>query len=107
MHALAHPDFEAQTSNVSFGQVLLEGFPEVLGVQMFNHRVKPKAASEAAFKGRMETGLASAPCPAPPDATIGYGAAGSGAESIRTKASVGDNKFRSAFFLGQIHLIGL
>jgi hypothetical protein len=107
MHALAHPDFEAQSSHVSFGQVLIEGFPEVLGVQMFNQRVKPRAAANAAFKGGMEAGLASAPCPAPPDATIGYGAAGSGAEEIRQRAGVGNDKFRAAFFLGQVHLIGL
>jgi hypothetical protein len=107
MHALAHPDFEAQTANVNYGQVLLEGFPEVLGTQMFNQRVKPKASGDAAFKGRMEAGLATAPCPAPPDATIGYGPAGSGADSIRRRGSVGDDKFRSAFFLGQVHLVGL
>ena len=107
MHALAHPDFTLQSQRVNFGQVLLEGVPEVLSTQMFNQRVKPKAATNAAFKARMEVGLASAPCPAPPDATIGYGAAGSGAEEIRTRPGVGDDKLRAAFFLGQVHLLGL
>lgn len=107
MHALAHPDFEARSSTVGFGQVLLEGFPEVLATQMFNGRVKPKAAADPAFKARMEAGITPPACPAPPAATIGYGAAGAGAESIRTRASVGNDRFRSAFFLGQVQLIGL
>ena len=104
MHALAHPDFEAESAAVDFGQVLLEGFPEVLGTQLFNDRIRPKAAATPAFKTRMESGLAGAPCPAPPAGTIGYGAAGSGAESIRSR--VGNQRFRAAFFLGQKHLIG-
>ncbi|NNG16054.1 MAG: DUF4157 domain-containing protein [Gemmatimonadales bacterium] len=107
MHALAHPDFEAQTSHVGFGQVLLEGFPEVLATQMFNQRVKPKSAANAAFKAQMEAGIAPPACPVPPNATIGYGDAGAGAEAIRARPSVGDTKFRAAFFLGQVHLIGL
>lgn len=40
-----------------------------------------------------------APCPAPTAATIGYGAAGSGAEVIRFK--VGNDNFRAAYFLGR------
>jgi hypothetical protein len=107
MHALAHPSFVSQTANVGFGQVLLEGVPEVLATQMFNQHVKPKAAGDPAFKARMEAGITPPACPAPPNATIGYGAAGAGAEQIRTRPSVGNAKFRAAFFLGQVHLLGL
>jgi hypothetical protein len=107
LHALSHPNFEAvaRGGSVRFPQVIREGFTEVLGVQLFNDRVKPKAASEAAFKSLLESGVSGAPCPAPPNATIGYGSAGSGAEAIRTR--VGDDRFRAAYFLGRPTLAGL
>jgi hypothetical protein len=107
LHALSHPDFDAVASggSVRFPQVIREGFTEVLGVQLFNQRVAPKAASNAAFKSLLEGGVAGAPCPAPPAATIGYGSAGSGAESIR--ARIGDDRFRAAYFLGRPTLAGL
>jgi hypothetical protein len=107
MHAMAHPDFTNRASSAGFGQVLIEGVPEVLSTQMFNQHVKPKAGADAAFKARMELGIAPPPCPVPPDSRIGYGAAGAGAERIRTRPGVGDDKLRAAFFLGQVHLIGL
>lgn len=104
MHALAHPRVETEAAAVGFGQVLEEGMAEVLATQLFNDRIKPKAKSTPAFKTKLETGIAGAPCPEPADAKIGYGAAGSGADSIRKM--VGNKRFRSAFFLGQMHLLG-
>lgn len=105
LHALVHPDFEATAARISFPQVVREGFTEVLGAQLFNDRVVPKANSTAAFKTSLETGVTGAPCPTPAAATIGYGSAGTGAESIRTR--VGDNNFRAAYFLGRPELAGL
>jgi hypothetical protein len=104
MHALAHPRVETEAATVGFGQVIVEGMAEVLATQLFNRRVKPKAKSTPAFKAKLEAGIAGAPCPEPPAATIGYAAAGSGADSIQKM--VGDKRFRSAFFLGQMHLLG-
>ncbi len=104
MHALAHPRVETEAAAVGFGQVIVEGMAEVLSTQLFNRRIKPKAKSTPAFKAKLEAGIAGAPCPEPADATIGYAAAGSGADTIQKL--VGDHRFRSAFFLGQMHLIG-
>jgi hypothetical protein len=104
MHALAHPRVETEAATVGFGQVIVEGMAEVLATQLYNRRIKPKAKSTPAFKAKLEAGIAGAPCPEPPAATIGYAAAGSGADSIQKL--VGDKRFRSAFFLGQMHLLG-
>jgi hypothetical protein len=106
LHALVHPDFFAASTRIGFPQVVREGFTEVLGNQLFNQRVRPKAASNATFKAAVETSLSSGtPCPAPAAGTIGYGAAGSGAEDIRSR--VGDNRFRAAYFLGRPDLAGI
>jgi hypothetical protein len=109
LHSLAHPDFESNISNPNVGEgfILLEGFTEVLGTQLFNQRIKPKAVSEPTFKARMEAGIAPPACPAPPAAKVGYGAYGQGASKILNLATVNNNIFRAAFFLGQVHLIGL
>ncbi len=104
MHALAHPAVETEAAAVGFGQVIVEGMAEVLSTQLFNDRVRPKAKSTPAFKAKLEAGIAGAPCKEPPEADIGYAAAGSGAETIRKL--VGDQRYRSAFFLGQMHLLG-
>ena len=105
LHALVHPNFRATAGGVSFPQVIREGFTEVLGVQLFNDRIVPKAASDVAFKASLEAGVSGAPCPAPALATIGYGDAGKGADSIRSK--VHDDNFRAAYFLGRPELAGL
>jgi hypothetical protein len=105
LHALVHPGFVATAARVSFPQIIREGFTEVLGAQLFNKKVVPKAKSDSAFKASLETGVSGAPCPAPAAATIDYGAAGSGAESIRGR--VGDDNFRAAYFLGRPELAGL
>lgn len=105
LHALVHPNFVATAGRVSFPQVIREGFTEALGVQLFNDKIVPKAGTDASFKASLETGVSGAPCPAPAAATIDYGAAGSGAESIRVK--VGNDNFRAAYFLGRPELAGL
>lgn len=105
LHALVHPKFQATAGKVSFPQVIEEGFTEVLGVQLFNDGVVPKAASKKWFKESLEAGVPGAPCPAPAKAEIGYGAGGAGAEKIRSL--VKDDRFRAAYFLGRPDLAGL
>jgi hypothetical protein len=105
LHALVHPRFAAKAATVREDQLIREGFTEVLGVQLFNDRVAPKAASDPVFKGQLESGVSGAPCPAPKAATIGYGDAGAGAEEIRLR--VGDKNFRAAYFLGKPELAGI
>ena len=105
LHALVHPNFIAAAKGVSFPQVIHEGFTEVLGVQLFNEKIVPKAAADAGFKSGLEMGVSGAPCPPPAAASIGYGAAGSGAEEIRVK--VGDDNFRAAYFLGWPGIAGI
>jgi hypothetical protein len=104
VHAMVHPSFPASASSVRFGQIIREGFTEALGVQLFES-IRARAGADAAFKGRMEAGVAPPPCPAPAAATIDYGQAGANAESIRTL--VGDDNFRAAYFLGAVRLVGL
>lgn len=105
LHALVHPGFNAAASTVRFPQIIREGFTEVLGAQLYNQRMRPKAAAKAVFKQGLEAGVSGAPCPAPAADTIGYGAAGAGAEAIR--ARVGDSNFRAAYFLGRPELAGI
>lgn len=104
VHALVHRGFPASASSVRFGQIIREGFTEVLGVQLFES-ARSKASGNAAFKGQMEAGIAAAPCPVPAAATIGYGQAGTNAEAIR--AAVGNDNFRAAYFLNAVNLVGL
>ena len=104
LHALVHPNFQSAASRISFNQVVREGFTEVLGNQLFNDHVVIKAAANPAFKISLEAGIVGSPCPAPATGTIGYGSAGTGAETIR--ARVHDSNFRAAYFLGRTDLVG-
>lgn len=105
LHALSHPNFENASNSISFPQVVREGFTEVLGNQLFNDRVIPKAASNSVFKLSLEAGVPTIPCGPPAAGTIGYQNAGSGAETIRQ--TVGDQNFRAAYFLGRKDLVGM
>jgi len=105
VHVLVHPRFNQQAGTIGFSQIVREGFTEVLGKQLYNDRLRPKAASEPVFKGEMEAGIPGAPCPAPPAASIGYRQAGANAETIRQQ--IGNDNFRAAYFLGATNLAGL
>jgi hypothetical protein len=111
MHSLAHPDFlAAQNSTtrfpqgVDFKQVLAEGFPEVLGVQLFADLLKNATAGSRLLTDLTQglTGNCAAPTGTP---TPGYKEAGVNAEAIR--AQVLDDKFRAAYFHGRTALVGL
>jgi hypothetical protein len=103
IHAMVHPSFEAFV--VPFNQIIKEGFTEVLGIQLFNDHVVPKAQDDPEFKSMIEADVTGKPCPDPAKATIDYAAAGQGAEKIRQL--VGDDHFRAAYFLGKPELAGL
>ena len=103
VHVLVNPAFPARASSVRFGQIIREGFTEVLGVQLYNDRIRTKALSDINFRRQMEMGI-SGTCSIP-NATIDYGQAGTSAESIRQL--VGDDNFRAAYFLGSTNLVGL
>ena len=103
VHAMVHPRFEAVV--VPFSQIISEGFTEVLGAQLHNDHVIPKAKDDPGFKSTIEAEVRGKPCPDPAKATIDYGAAGQAAEEIRQL--VGDNNFRAAYFLGKPELAGL
>ena len=105
IHALGNPDFWEKKMEIGHGQIVSEGFTEVLGVQFFNDHVVKKAAVDPEFKAKLEAGVSGAPCPSPTAASIGYGEAGRAAEQIRQK--VGDDRFRAAYFLGRPDLAGL
>jgi hypothetical protein len=111
MHALAHPDFFAATSNsprfpsgIKFDQVMVEGFAEVLGLQLFTF-LRATAASNAGLLGQLTQGVTGSCSPPTTALNVGYGAAGSNAKAILSQ--VGNDRFRAAYFHGRVSLIGL
>jgi Domain of unknown function (DUF4157) len=111
VHALAHPDFiAAQTTSprigkaITFDQVVVEGFTEVLGVQLYAYLMQI-ATPGTTLNGNLTNGVKGT-C-APPTATPkpGYKAAGPAADTIRQQ--VGDDRFRAAYFHGRVALVGL
>jgi hypothetical protein len=97
MHVMEHDDFRAA---IKGRQILREGFPEVLGHYLYEH-----IRGDASMKARMEDGVSSAPCSSPPASTIGYDPDGPKAEEVRI--AVQNDRFRAAFFLGQLSLAGI
>lgn len=105
IHALVHRDFTEATSKATFDQIIVEGFTEVLGVQLYNEHVLPKAINDHEFKSQIEAGVPGAPCSEVEDATVEYGDAGKRAQEILKL--VGDDNFRVAYFMGRPELAGL
>lgn len=97
MHVMVHDDFRKAEKG---RMVMREGWPEVLG-----HYLYEKITGDSSMKTKMEDGLPSSPCSSVPSSTIGYGDAGKKAEEIRV--AVKDDRFRAAFFLGQLELAGI
>jgi hypothetical protein len=111
MHSFAHPAFIAAESStkrfpkgVTFSQVLVEGFAEVLGVQLFAHLLSAATPSSKLLAGLTQgvSGTCNAPAVTP---KIGYDDAGANAEQIRVQ--IGDDRFRAAYFHGRTALAGL
>jgi hypothetical protein len=108
LHAMAHSNFNAAGWRVPFDQIVWEGFPEVLGVELFNERIVPKASSAGGapgFKARLEAGIDGAPCPDPDATKVDYGLGG--VRAARIEGTIGRERFRAAFFLGRPELAGL
>lgn len=106
MHALVHPGF--LKAKVGFPLVLSEGYPEVLGNMLYNEHLVVKASdtNNPAFRAKFEIGLKIKPCPGFPAAgKIDYGAAGQAADEIKDK--VGPERFKAAYFLGRLDLLGM
>src|SRR5271157_879613 len=111
MHALAHPDLFAATSSsprfangITFDQVLVEGFAEVLVVQLFKF-LRTTAAGNASLLSKLTQGVTGTCTPPTTPINLGYRAAGANAQTIL--GEVGDDRFRAAYFHGRISLIGL
>jgi hypothetical protein len=111
MHALAHRDFFAASSSsprfpngITFDQVLVEGFAEVLGVELFRF-LRTTAAGNASLLSKLTQGVTGTCTPPTTPVNIGYRAAGTNAQTIL--GQVGDDRFRAAFFHGRVSLIGL
>jgi Domain of unknown function (DUF4157) len=101
VHVMAHDEFREAAAG---RQILIEGFTEVLGDQLYTAVVR-RAERDAAFRAPLERGLAGAPCAWLPSAETGYGEAGRDAEQLRVV--VGNDRFRAAYFLGRLELVGL
>jgi hypothetical protein len=84
--------------------LLTEGFPEVLGHYLYED-IARKAGSDTKVRDQMEAGLSNSPCASIPGSKIEYVPGGPNAETIRL--SVGKERFRAAFFLGQLELVGI
>jgi hypothetical protein len=101
VHVMAHDDFQA---SVAGRQVLREGFTEVLGDQLYS-RIASKARADKGYQATFEASVAGAPCADIPSAALGYGEGGKSAETLRVV--VKDDRFRAAYFLGELELVGI
>jgi hypothetical protein len=109
MHVMVHPDFRSAEKGRT---ILTEGFPEVLGHQLYSDIAKD-ATSDPKLQAQMEAGLSKKACSIPAS-TIGqdltgkatsYKQAADDADKIRV--AVTNDRFRAAFFLGQLSLAGI
>ncbi|WP_204040457.1 hypothetical protein [Acrocarpospora phusangensis] len=104
LHRLAHPAFTAKATTIGHGQVLKEGFVDLLTVDVFAKLAEDVGKSPELCRRLLgELGLGTTPKDSLMHAD--YGQASDSAETIRR--AVGDKNVRAAFFLGATHLIGL
>ena len=101
LHVMVHEDFRGKAAG---RQIMVEGFTEVLGDTLYD-RIASKARKDKAHQATFEAGVSGAPCIGIPFSSTGYGAAGKNAEKLR--GIVGDDRFRAAYFLGRIDLLGV
>lgn len=110
MHVMVHPDFRSAEK----GRPLLnEGFPEVLGHQLYSH-IANDTGSDPKLEAQMEAGLSKAPCASIPSSTLGEDLTGKATnykqaadDADRIRVVVTNDRFRAAFFLGQLSLAGI
>lgn len=104
MHRLAHPAFTAKAKGIRHGQIIGEGFIDLLTVDVYTALCKGVAEVRTGAEILLY-GLDTTRAPDPSFLKVGYGEAGASATAIRDL--VGDDRVRAAFFLGATHLIGL
>lgn len=110
MHVMVHPDFRRAEKG---RPLLIEGFPEVLGHQLYSN-IANDAGSDPKLQAQMEAGLSKTPCPSIPSSTLGQDLTGKATsykqaadDADRIRVVVTNDRFRAAFFLGQLSLAGI
>ncbi|MFC4584845.1 hypothetical protein [Sphaerisporangium corydalis] len=104
LHRLAHPAFTAKAEGIRHGQIIREGFVDLLTVDIYAKlwdEVQRSPSAASILLGGIDATT-------PPNRSffeVGYGKAGESAATIRGLLS--DDHVRAAFFLGATHLIGL
>ncbi|MFD3930852.1 DUF4157 domain-containing protein [Streptomyces sp. NPDC058614] len=101
LHVMVHDEFRESASG---RQILTEGFAEILGDQLYRAVVR-RALRDKDFRAKAEAGVPGAPCATIPPAETSYGPDGRNAERIRVL--VGNDRFRAAYFLGRLDLVGI
>lgn len=105
MHVMVHSKFENASKDIENGQIVKEGFVELLGFKLYNY-ILGKAENNNNFKEVFMNGLTDAPLPeAQPREQMSYGEASQKAAAIMD--SVGEKRVITAFFLGKPHLVGI
>ena len=105
MHVMVHPKFNSARSEIENGQVIAEGFVELLGMLLYNS-ILQKALANQEFKNAITDGLASDELPAKRERSqMGYGEDAQKAAAVFDK--VGEKRVLTAFFLGKPELIGI
>ncbi|KAB8175412.1 hypothetical protein [Microbispora catharanthi] len=104
MHRLAHPGFTAAADRIRHGQIVSEGFVDLLALDVYTRLWGLVSQSEAATQVLLK-GVGAIKVPDPSFLKVGYGEAGTSAAAVRDL--VGDDRVRAAFFLGATHLVGL
>jgi Domain of unknown function (DUF4157) len=107
MHFYCHKGFEAKETEVKFGQVIIEGFTDLLGLELLE-ALKKSVVADNALRERLRGEAA-------PEAFIEIAQkplGKSGYELALQRASdiqkiVGERNVRAAYFLGKPELIGL
>ncbi|MEV4457279.1 hypothetical protein [Microbispora sp. NPDC049633] len=104
MHRLAHPDFTATAGRIRHGQIVSEGFVDLLALDVYTRLWGLVSQSSAATEVLLK-GVGATKAPDGSFLKVGYGEAGTSAAAVRDL--MGDDRVRAAFFLGATHLIGL
>jgi hypothetical protein len=107
MHFYCHKDFEAKEKNVQFGQVIIEGFTDLLGLDLLE-ALQIGAKENAVLRKRLRGEASDKEFEKIAQGSLGesgYDAALERAKAIQNK--VGKDNVRAAYFLGKPELIGL
>ena len=100
VHVMVHDDFRAA---VKGRMTMKEGFTEVLGDQLY-HDIADRAGKDPRFRAKFEGGV-KGPCGSIPRSPLEYDQAGKDADYILFL--VKDDRFRAAYFMGRVDLLGI